>query len=91
MSYKLLLKEPIYALNEEAAESWFVNSYEAADQDKGLDLEQVDARYERLFKVKLLTEKRAVQVSAFEHYYDYVIGVEFPSEAEAVLFKLRWS
>lgn len=91
MSYKLLLKQPIYALNEEGAESWFVNSYNAADKDKGLDLEQVDERYERMFKVKLLIEKRFVQVSAFERPYDYVLGVEFPSEADAILFKLRWS
>lgn len=91
MTYKLMLKQPIYALNEEGAESWFVNSYNAADKDEGLDIDQVDTRYERRYKVKLITEKRPVQVSAFERYYDYVLGVEFPSEADAILFKLKWS
>lgn len=91
MTYKLLLKEPIYALNEEGAESWFVNSYHAADEDEGLDLDEVDIRYEKFHNVKLLTEKRPVRVSAYEHLYDYVLGVEFPSEADAILFKLRWA
>lgn len=94
MTYKLKFKEPFYALNEDGAESWFVKSYETVDNEGGgIDLEEVDAEYEKRFKVKLLTEMKEVTHSntGFVDKYEYVIGVEFPSEADATLFVLRWS
>lgn len=89
MSYTFKFKKPFYQLDDEGAESWFVNSYKIVDPDDGehQELEEADKKYERRFKVKLIVENID---PALPHIY-YVTGVEFPSEAEATLFVLKWA
>ena len=93
MSYRFMFKEPFYSLSEESAESWFVNSYDAVDDDEGTDLDIVDAKYQRVYNVKIITESKTIthENTNFEDKYDFVAGVEFESEADAVMFILRWS
>ena len=92
MTYKFMFKEPIYSIEDENAESWFTNSYLAVD-DNNRDYEEVDRDYQRIYKVKLLFKSQLItrDVDNETRPYEFIAGVEFENEAEAVLFALRWS
>ena len=89
MTYKFMFKEPIYSLNDENAESWFVNSYLAVDDNDTSDYEEADAEFQKRYNVKLIFKTKKFENETRQ--YEYIAGVEFESEAEAVLFALRWS
>ena len=88
MTYKFMFREPIYSLEDENAETWFTNSYLAIDDDVS-DYAEVDAKYQKIYKVKLLFKSTKLENET--RPYNFIAGVEFKSEAEAVLFALRWS
>ncbi len=89
MSYTFKFKKPFYKLDDEGAESWFVNSYNVIDppDSEHQEVEESDRKYERRFKVKLLVDNPDPKNP---HTY-YVTGVEFPSEGDATMFILRWA
>lgn len=93
MSYKFMFKEPFYSIGDDSVETWFVKSYEAADTDEGDDIDEADAKFQRAYNVKLIIEPRYIKspYQQIDDRYDFVTGVEFPSEAEATMFVLRWS
>ena len=90
MTYKLMFKEPFYKLDDVGAENWFVNSYNAVDDDADSSSDtEIDAAYQKLYKVKFIVEPRSIAADAPS--FDYIAGIKFASEADAVMFILRWS
>lgn len=81
MSYIIRFDHPMRNLGHY---DWFDRSYRSLHDwdDPDLKLEQVDREYEQRFNVRLLYESDSEAP---------LVGVEFPSEADAALFLLKWS
>jgi hypothetical protein len=83
MSYIFTLHNPIMNFNEPA---WFNNSYGTINELDYADVDITDAEYEKRFNVKLIYG----QPNDGETMRP-IRAIEFPSEADALLFILKWS
>lgn len=83
MSYRYQFSSPIKNIEEC---NWFDRSYESIEDWDHRDVDDVDRDYEKRFNVKLIYDKVDKETDVRP-----ILAVEFPSEAEATLFFLRWS
>jgi hypothetical protein len=65
---------------------WFSNSYSSIPELEYADVDLVDAQYEKKFNVRLIYGEPPENETMRP-----IMAVEFPSEADAMLFMLRWS
>ena len=83
MTYKFVLSKPIS--NNIDVMPWFMRSYETIPDWEYRDVKDVDKDYEAKFNLKLVYGETTGNELA------PIVAIEFPSEADATLFVLRWA
>lgn len=83
MTYRITFPKPL--INPVDEYPWFKNSYESIDDWELNDVDIVDLEYEQKFGLKL------IYIIPEDNGVKPIVAIEFPSEADATLFMLRWS
>lgn len=93
MSYTVMLDK---AIDDDVVDdenpSWIANSYKTIPNYQHGDYDKIDRQYEQTFNLKILYVKKERKAMTGTMYDDStIIGIEFPSKDDAIMFMLRWS